>query len=428
MNKEQLLRKYAKALGKAVAELTAEEYASALEGTEWEGEAPPVQMVPIGDIKSMITETVSETVKGILAAQPAINGNPGTATATVTLDEADKPFEHEGDFFLAIKSAALNPGEMDVRLKKYKAGTGLNEANPSEGGFLLIPTVADGIREKMFTTGELLSRVAIDPIGPNSNSMTYNVVDETSRATGSRHGGIRGYWVAEGGSIPASRPKFDQVELKLKKVAAAAYATDELLADKVALRSWLTRTVPQELRFQTEDAVFEGDGVGKPLGIMNAPALVTVTRGDANTIKQPDISNMWARRWAGVNDYVWLVHQDISPQLHGLVIGQQPIYLPPGGLSANPYGTLLGKPVIEVEYASSLGTIGDITLVSLSQYQMINKGEISAAESIHVEFLKDETVFRFTYRVDGQPFWKSPLTPFKGNNTQSPFVALSTSS
>jgi len=34
--------------------------------------------------------------------------------------------------------------------------------------------------------------------------------------------------------------------------------------------------------------------------------------------------------------------------------------------------------------------------------------------------------FRVTWRVDGKPAWVSALTPFKGSNTQSPFVAIAT--
>jgi hypothetical protein len=44
---------------------------------------------------------------------------------------------------------------------------------------------------------------------------------------------------------------------------------------------------------------------------------------------------------------------------------------------------------------------------------------------MHLRFDYDETVFKFTLRMDAQPLWDVPLTPFKGTNTQSPFVALS---
>jgi len=69
--------------------------------------------------------------------------------------------------------------------------------------------------------------------------------------------------------------------------------------------------------------------------------------------------------------------------------------------------------------------VGDIILASLSEYQMIEKGGVQTASSIHVQFVTDQTVFRFVYRCDGEPKWNAPLTPHNGPLlTQSPFVAL----
>jgi len=79
------------------------------------------------------------------------------------------------------------------------------------------------------------------------------------------------------------------------------------------------------------------------------------------------------------------------------------------------------------ESSATLGTVGDIILADLREYQGIEKGGIQSASSIHVRFLEGETCYRFIYRVDGQPAWNAPLTPFKGaSNTVSPFVALAT--
>jgi len=62
--------------------------------------------------------------------------------------------------------------------------------------------------------------------------------------------------------------------------------------------------VPDELRFKVEAAIFHGDGVGKPLGILNSGALVSAIRTDAGEIDPLDIGRMWAFRWQGVNDYI----------------------------------------------------------------------------------------------------------------------------
>ena len=372
-------------------------------------------------LAEIVSEAATKAADAAIKAMPATTPEPGHVT--VVKDAADQPFKSAGEFFQAVKNAAMYPGAPDPRLAPLKA-SGMSEGTPADGGYLVSNTVANGIVERMYATGELLRRISLDRVGPNSNSMTYNAIDETSRVDGSRYGGLQGYWMAEAGTKTASKPKFRQVELKLKKVAALAYATDELLADATALEGWLSRTVPNELRFKVEDAIYNGDGVGKPTGIMGHASLVTQLRYATSAVSAADIWAMYARRWVGARDYVWLVNQDVLPQLYGLNNTYQNLFIGPSGMPNAPAGTLMGLPIVEVEYAATMGSTGDIMLASLSQYQGIEKGGVESASSIHVQFLTDETTFRFVYRFDGGPLWHSTLTPFKGSNTQSPFVVL----
>jgi HK97 family phage major capsid protein len=344
----------------------------------------------------------------------------------VVEDEADKaaklnPFKSSGEFFKAVRAAG--EGETDKRLLTMKAAAGANETIPSEGGFLVPVDMASGILEKTWATGTVLSRFNAIPV--QGNGMKFNVVDETSRADGSRMGGILGYWLAEAGTKTATKPKFRQIALDLKKVAALCYATDELLEDATALESWITTNVPDELRFQVEAAIINGNGVGKPLGILQSPAFYTIERQTAGSIDAVDLANMWAHRYMGANDYVWFVSSTIFPKLVNMTIGQVPAYMPPGGLSGSPYGTIFGRPVIETEYNPSLSVAGDILLAAPSQYAMISKGGIKSASSIHVKFVTDETAFRFVYRVDGEPTWNDKVASYYASSDYvSPFIGL----
>jgi len=365
-------------------------------------------------------KAADSAVKAFAASAPA-----KPAEISITKDEADQPWATAGEFFMAVKIAATYPNQMDSRLLPLKA-TGLNEAIPAQGGFLVTPQFAPGILEKMHSTGSVLA--AFRPSTPVAgNSMTFNVLDETSRALGSRWGGITGYWLNEGGTKTASTPAFRQLELKLKKICALVYATDELLEDAAALQAKIYDWVPQELRFQIEDSFINGNGVGKPLGVLLSPALIHVTRNDATEIDADDIASMWARRFVGYNDYIWLCNPSVYPQLFQLTVGQVPVFLPAGMYSDSPYGRLLGRPLIETEYNPTLGEVGDLLLVSPSAYESIEKsGGVQAASSIHVAFTTDESVFRFVYRIDGAPSWNASLTGFD-TNTYSPFVSLTTS-
>lgn len=376
-------------------------------------------------VKNEAEAAATKAVENVLDKLPEVKAKMN-ANIEIEVAEEDQPFKSAGEFFMAVKNAGLAPHAINPKLKRLQENlkaTGLSEAQPSQAGFLVPQQTASGIVEKMYGTGTLLSLFTNrDPVA--GNNMTYNVVDETSRADGSRSGGITAYWGAEGGTKTASKPTFRQLELKLKKVYALCVATDELLEDAPALAGWLSRTVPNELRFKVEDAMINGDGVGKPLGILNSGALKTATRTDDNEIDSLDIARMWAGRYAGAKDYVWLGNQSIFPQLLNLTVGNMPVYLPAGGLSGLPYSTLMGAPYYDIEYGAALGTIGDLLLVSPSQYQMIEKaGGIQTASSIHVYFTSDESAFRFVYRVDGAPIWQSALTG-KDALTYSPFVGL----
>jgi HK97 family phage major capsid protein len=127
---------------------------------------------------------------------------------------------------------------------------------------------------------------------------------------------------------------------------------------------------------------------------------------------------------------VWLINQNIEQQLFSMSLavgtGGVPVYMPAGGLSGQPYGTLFGRPVMAIEQAASLGTVGDIIFADMGGYYLARKGGIDAAMSIHVRFVYDESCFRFVMRADGQPKRATPLTPYKGSETLSHFVALAT--
>ena len=343
-----------------------------------------------------------------------------------------KPWSCLGEMLMAVK-AAVTPGTRQVDPRLFQAAaTGLGTDVPSDGGFLVQKDMASGLIEKAYSTGEITKRVFRLPISENSDGVKINAIDETSRAAGSRFGGVRAYWVGQGDEITASKPRFSQVELNLQKIAALLYATDEMVKDVAVLNAIATRVVPMEINHAVEDSFVAGTGAGQPLGVLNAPCKVSVTKQtgqSADTVVYDNIKKMWSRMWAASRaSAAWFINQDIEPQLFSLSqevgTGGIPVYLPASGASDKPYATLFGRPVIPVEYCKTLGDEGDIILADWSQYVAIDKGGIEQAVSMHVRFIYDEMTFRFVYRVDGEPMWKSALTPQNGTLTLSPFVTL----
>ncbi len=352
--------------------------------------------------------------------------------AQIHNNREDEGFKDIGDFMLCVRSAAIQPSSIDPRLQK-RAALGANEKVGVEGGFL-VGTDVGNLDDLTHDVGVLAPLCREVPISSNANSTVLYGVDETSRADGSRFGGVQAYWADEASSVTATKPKWRRIQLTLNKLMATFYATEEVLMDASVLAAEATAAYNEEMSFKLDDAIIRGTGSGQPLGVLNSPVLVSVAKETAQaaaTVQYENIVKMYARMPArSKRSAVWFVNDDTMPQLQlmTLAIGTAgvPVYLPPGAASEAPYGTIMGRPVIPIEQCATVGTVGDIIFADLSQYKLATKGGIQQASSIHVAFLTAENVFRFMYRVDGQPARSTPMTPFKGSSTLSPFVVLAT--
>ena len=342
-------------------------------------------------------------------------------------------FKSLGDQVRAVIAAGTPGGQTDPRLY-MRAITGTGTTIPSDGGFLIEPTYSNKILENVWSGSEVLKQITKYSLGGNSNSLKVPGFDESSRATGSRWGGIRGYWTAEAAQFQSSTPKFRMIELNLNKIVCLCYATDELLEDSTAIESYINKAFAGEIAFMVQNAIINGSGAGQPLGILNAGCMVSVAKeaGQAgSTIVWENILKMWSRLLASSRpNSIWVINQDCENQLNQMSIavgtGGVPVYMPAGGASGQPYNTLFGRPVVPIEQCPSLGTTGDIMLCDFSGgYIGIDK-KARFDSSIHLRFDYGEQILRATYRFDGQPVLSSPVTPFSAGDTLSHFIKLDT--
>lgn len=354
------------------------------------------------------------------------------------LKTAPKPlFRNFGEQLKAIK-AAYTGGGTDERLLKIAAGPTGGSANVGgDFGFTIEAQWSREITKLAYEQAVLSSRCANISIGQGFDRYKYRYIEEFSRVTGSRWGGVQVFRVAEGETVTPTRPKMSIGELKLGKMMGLSYATEEEMEDAEAYGSTMKQAFSEEFAWMLDDEIVNGTGAGgECLGILNAgnKALVTVgaqSGQDPDTVEAQNIIDMWGRlpgRWR--TDAAWFINQEIETQLPAMQIGTgasgQLVYMPPGGLSGQPYGTIYGRPVIHVEQLPKLGDKGDILLASLSQYLVISKGPMRSDMSLHVRFLNDEQTFRFIVRNCGMPKLKKSITPANASAgfLVSPFITL----
>ena len=159
-------------------------------------------------------------------------------------------------YFEAIKTH----GETRVlmpRLIPY-ASTGLNQAVPSEAGFVVAEGFADGVASIIEDTSQIIPRCQRLPV--SVSKVHVPAVDETARTTGSRHGGVVVVRTNEGGTVTPSRPKFSSIEMNPHRHTCIVYSSAELLQDVPALVSTLQTVIATEAAFTVEQDIVAGQG------------------------------------------------------------------------------------------------------------------------------------------------------------------------
>jgi HK97 family phage major capsid protein len=134
-------------------------------------------------------------------------------------------------------------------------------------------------------TGQVSRRCRPIPIGANFSGTKIPAINESSRVDGSRWGGVVSYWAAEGGTLTPSKPTFRLLDLQLKKLIGLAYATDEMLQDSQLLERIIRQAFAEEIAYKTDDGAYRGVGGGQMLGILNAPALITVAAASGSGVR-----------------------------------------------------------------------------------------------------------------------------------------------
>ena len=330
-------------------------------------------------------------------------------------------FESAGQWMMAVKNAGIGHTP-DKRLLQNSAA---RESVGEDGGFLVPEEISTQILKKMEGDDALMNQTNVVQVSGNNLSLT---VDEKQPW----NGGVTAYWMGEGSPFTESKPSFRQVDFKLQKVGALVKATDELLEDATALESYIMGAAPGALNEKINEAIIAGNGVNKPMGIINSSFAVTVSKESmqsADTVNYKNIAKMYGRMFPKSRGRAaWYINPAVEDQLRLMVDDNgNLIYVAPGGqFNQTPYAQLLGRPVIPLMGGMpALGDLGDIIFGDLSYYYMIRKANgIKSATSIHLEFAKEITSFRFSFRVDGKVPFKSPVSPQNGSYDMSGFVLL----
>ena len=340
--------------------------------------------------------------------------------------ERQTGFRDFGDFAMAVRGACMPGGFADPRLKISGAAstTYVNEGTGADGGFMVPTTFSSEVERHTHVGEDLLARCNPTPI--EGNSMEFPADETTPWGTD----GVQAYWIGEAGAYTERKVALQMRTLSLHKLGVLVPVSDEMLEDTPALAAYITPIAGEKIAWKVNDALVNGNGAGKPMGIFNASCLVSqakTTSQAADTITADNVTKMYGRMVPdSVSNAIWLISPDSYNQLPQMIIGDQPVWTPPGaGLQGAPGGTLLGRPVFISMTCQTLGDKGDIFFAAFNRYKaIVKRGGVQQAISMHLYFDYGLQAFRFTFRVNGQPWLKTAISAAYGLSTLSPFVTL----
>lgn len=213
-------------------------------------------------------------------------------------------------------------------------------------------------------------------------------------------------WVDEEGTIPDSDDAFNQVSIGAYKLGTLIKVSNELLNDSVFnLESYISKEFARRIGSKEEDAFFNGNGTGKPVGIFNATggAEVGVTAASATAITADEIIDLFYSLKAPYRkNAVWILNDATIKAIRKLK-DNNGNYLWQPSLTAGTPDTILGRPVYTSSYVPTIAAgAKTIAFGDFSYYWIADRAGRNFKKLTELYAANDQTGFVATQRVDGK--------------------------
>lgn len=314
-----------------------------------------------------------------------LTGKP--MTASLTDEDEDKGIKakaYKKSFWNAMRQKNIRPEVLNA----------LQEGTDSEGGYLVPDefehTLVEALEE------ENIFRKLAHIINTSSGDRKIPVVATKGTAS----------WVDEEGSITESDDAFSQVSIGAYKLGTLIKVSNELLHDSVFnLEQYISKEFARRIGNKEEDAFFNGDGDGKPVGIFNGTggAQVGVTAASTSAITADEIIDLFYSLGAPYRKKaVWVVNDATVKSIRKLKDGNGNYLWQPALTSGTP-DTLLGRPVYTSTAVPTIASGAKVIAFGDFNYYWIadRQGRVFKKLS-ELYATTDQTGFVATQRVDGK--------------------------
>ena len=320
---------------------------------------------------------MNKPVNAPITAKPMVMTEPEDSTS-----RASKGYKK--NFWNAMRRKQMTPEMVNA----------LQIGTDSEGGYLVPDeyekTLVEALEE------ENIFRKLAHVISTSSGDRKIPVVASKGSAS----------WVDEEGTIPDSDDAFNQVSIGAYKLGTLIKVSNELLNDSVFnLESYISKEFARRIGSKEEDAFFNGNGIGKPVGIFNATggAEVGVTAASATAITADEIIDLFYSLKAPYRkNAVWILNDATIKAIRKLK-DNNGNYLWQPSLTAGTPDTILGRPVYTSSYVPTIAAgAKTIAFGDFSYYWIADRAGRNFKKLTELYAANDQTGFVATQRVDGK--------------------------
>lgn len=249
-------------------------------------------------------------------------------------------------------------------------------------------------------------------------------------------GGMNAQWTAENVGFVQQNANLRQIELNANLLAGYTQASRTLLADdQYALQQVMTDLFSKAIAFNTDYAIFLGDGKGKPEGMITSAACKTFQRGTWTT------NGALLTDMATADSYlipemegeaIWVLPPSFKKNLYPMTDASGKVVFlangapgPEGPAAMRPSMAVFGKNLHWSQLPASSGTTNDVNLVIPSMYAFGLREEIEIGVSEHYAWTTNLLTWRFLFRGDGKSLLNTTLT-LQNGDVVAPFVTVTT--
>src|SRR4029077_17444010 len=178
------------------------------------------------------------------------------------------------------------------------------------GGYIVPPDFYQQLLSIAAEQNTFRQRAFVQPMASATLQFPYlDITTVQSAGVSPFFGGVQAYWTAEAQTRTETEPQFKMMELKAQELSGYSVSSNVLLQDAAfGLEKFLYTLFGKAVAWYEQYAFLQGNGVGKPLGVLNANATISVTRQTGGKVQYQDVATLFSKLLPGsINRAVWVI-------------------------------------------------------------------------------------------------------------------------